>query len=257
MYTEASATTIYFMKESNGTLARPAGTSAGGTWAFAVDYGDTTYVCVTWEEEGDVHIGLVDIAAGVDATGAWPIVSSNNLADLMSADLELILSGSVSDHWQIYAHGYHVITVAVGGRDLYLLAVTLDASLAFKIVTEVAVASSANTGFLVTLDTEARTNDHHCVIYGDTNTSVAVCVGSPIESTVGIAGHYVIEVNLSTGAVTALGEFGDATNARFNYESSTRTRPPPRRVPTPSTSSPAAPSTERPRRPTGPPRCWR
>ncbi len=133
----------------------------------------------------------------------------------------------MADHWHLYAHGYQVITVSVDALDLYLLVIELDTSTSppvFSVAREVAVASTgtgtSTFSFGLDLADAARTNDHHTVIYDDTDTSVAVCVGSPIESAPSIAGHYVIKVNVSDGSVTELGELGDAVNMPFNFESS-------------------------------------
>ena len=121
MADEATATGIAFTKVANGTLARTTTTSTA-VWSFAVDYGDQTYACVSWEQGGNLHIGLVDVMAGPDSTGAWPIVNSVNLTTEM-----IVYTGldeTVADHWHIYAFGYHILTFSIrGGGDLYMLVV--------------------------------------------------------------------------------------------------------------------------------------
>ncbi len=205
---------MWFTRVASGHLALSA-PGATALWSFAVDYGDATYACVSWEQDGNLWIGLVDVLNGLDpTTGQWTIVSSTNIT------LSSSQSGNISDHWHIYAHGYHVLTYSVDGAALYMIVVSVSGT-TFGTATETALVNvSGDKPFLASLPTDAETNDHHCLQADDgTNTLVAIVVGSPSSSTDGIVQQEVYVVNIVSGTLSSQMSFASASEDFRNLSS--------------------------------------
>ncbi len=199
MATEDTATDIKLSTHRSGTLARSSSTTTC-VWAFAVDYGDATYVAVSWEEDGALWMGLVDPLSARSSSGEWTISSSTEVSSgLLSS------SARVADHWHIFAFGYQILTFSVDSADdLWMLVV--DTTLAVVQAIHVANADGSDSP-LSSLPDDTGTNDHFCVQADDTSlVAVSIGAGSAAGAHIPIR-HYVYVVDIDTELIDSEGDF--------------------------------------------------